>query len=89
MYLGGFFTEWHEVTTDNLNHQDDYIFIIYINVKYIGLKREPDETELRIFDYLFHICFVEVYESTGLKNSKDKVSENIFSVEKIDFKNNI
>lgn len=36
MYLGGFFTEWQEVTTDNLNHQDDYIFTIQINVKYIG-----------------------------------------------------
>lgn len=38
------------------------------------------------FDYLSHICFVEVYESTELKNSKDKVSENIFSSEMIDYK---
>lgn len=47
---------------------------------------ETDEMEIRIFDYLFHIDFVGVYESTDLKNSKDKVSENIFSAEMIDYR---
>lgn len=63
MYLGGFFTEWHEVPTDNHNQQDDNVFTIYINAKYIGqcLRMETDEMEIRNFDYLFHICFGEVY----------------------------
>lgn len=88
VYLGVLFTDWHEVTSDNFHHQDDCIFTIYVNAKFIGqsLRTEPDDMELRIFDYLFQICFVEVNESTDLKNSKDKVSENIFSAEKIDYK---
>lgn len=50
------------------------------------MRTEPDEMKIRIFYYLFRICFEAVYESTDLKNSKGKVSENIVSAEMIDYK---